>query len=79
MSRAWSVSGTFPASAEHPGEVAEVEVAADVAPRVGASAGTTLLPVPGVLPHEILEVPAAWLDRHAQRRRQSTPYLPAQG
>ena len=54
------------------GEGAVVEVAADVAPRVGASAGTFLVPVPGVLPHEIIEVPAAWMERHAERRSTST-------
>jgi hypothetical protein len=60
------------------GEGAVVEVAADVAPRVGASAGTLLVPVPGLLPHEILEVPASWLERHAQKRRTSSPAMPAQ-
>ena len=50
------------------GEGAVVEVGADVAPRVGASAGTLLVPVPGVLPHEIIEVPTAWMERHAERR-----------
>ncbi len=54
------------------GEGAVVEVAPDVAPRVGASAGTFLVPVPGVLPHEIIEVPVAWMERHAERRSTST-------
>ena len=54
------------------GEGAVVEVAPDVAPRVGASAGTFLVPVPGVLPHEIIEVPAAWMERYAERRSSST-------
>ncbi|WP_437338607.1 protein kinase domain-containing protein [Sorangium sp. So ce394] len=60
------------------GEGAVVEVGADVASRVGASAGSCLVPVPGLLPHEIVEVPAAWIQRHAEKRRSSTPYFPAQ-
>ena len=47
------------------------------APRVGASAGTFLVPVPGVLPHEILSVPAPWMERHAEGRGASTPNFPA--
>ncbi|XXY23157.1 protein kinase [Sorangium sp. So ce216] len=60
------------------GEGAVVEVGADVASRVGASARSCLVPVPGLLPHEIIEVPAAWIHRHAEKRRSSTPYFPAQ-
>ena len=55
------------------GEGAVVEVATDVAPRVGAAAGTLLVPVPGVLPHEIIEIPSSWMERHAERRSASTP------
>jgi serine/threonine protein kinase len=58
------------------GEGAVVEVAADVAPRVGAAAGTFLVPVPGVLPHEIIQVPAAWMERHAERRGAGTSGFP---
>lgn len=55
------------------GEGAVVEVSADVAERVGAAAGTRLVPIPGLLPHEILEVPAAWVAQKAERRPSSQP------
>ncbi|MDC3958998.1 protein kinase domain-containing protein [Polyangium jinanense] len=58
------------------GEGAVVEVGADVAERVGAAAGTTLVPVPGLLPHEILEVPASWVVQKAERRSGSQPPAP---
>ena len=59
------------------GEGAVVEVAANIAPRVGASAGTLLVPVPGVLPHEIIEVPGAWMERYAERREVGISGYPA--
>ncbi|WP_437905302.1 protein kinase [Sorangium sp. So ce327] len=71
-------AATFVVLPVYAGEGAVVEVAADVAPHVGASPGTFLVPVPGLLPHEILDVPAAWLERHAERRTISSTSLPAQ-
>ena len=68
---------TFVVLPVYAGEGAVVEVAPDVAPRVGASAGTFLVPVPGVLPHEILSVPAPWMERHAEGRSPSAPNFPA--
>lgn len=50
----------------------------DVMPDIAASRGTFLVPVPGLLPHEILDVPAVWLDRQAERRTSSSPAFPAQ-
>ena len=61
-----------------PGERALVEVAEDVAPRVGAAAGTLLVPLPGVLPHEILELPSAWADVYSSKSGTSSSALVAQ-
>jgi hypothetical protein len=58
-----------------PNEGAVVEVGADVAERVGAAAGTRLVPVPGLLPHEILEVPSPWVVQKADKRPNSQPPL----
>jgi hypothetical protein len=54
-------------------EGAVVEVGADVAERVGAAAGTRLVPVPGLLKHEIMEVPSVWVSQKADKRPSSQP------
>jgi|GEM_PF-970071 len=54
-------------------EGAVVEVGADVAERVGAAAGTRLVPVPGLLPHELMEVPSVWVTQKADKRPSSQP------
>ncbi len=59
------------------GEHVSVEVATDVASRVGAMAGTRLVPLHGVLPFEIVEVPAAWAEAHVSKRGSSSPPLVA--
>jgi hypothetical protein len=33
--------------------------------------------VPGVLPHEIIEVPTVWMEQHAERRTGSSAGFPA--
>ncbi len=55
------------------GEGAVVEVGTDVAAHVGAAAGTSLVPMPGLLPHEIIEVPAAWVRQNVDKRSSSRP------
>jgi serine/threonine protein kinase len=47
------------------GEGAVVQVGADVAASVGADPGTGLVPLGGLLTHEILEVPSLWVERNA--------------
>jgi hypothetical protein len=47
------------------GEGAVVQVGADVAASVGADPGTGLVPLSGLLHHEILDVPSLWVERHA--------------
>lgn len=59
------------------GEHVSVEVAGDVAARAGAMAGTRLVPLQGVLPFEIVEVPPPWVDAHVARRSTSSPPLVA--
>lgn len=59
------------------GEHVSVEVAADVAARAGAMAGTRLVPLHGVLPFEIVEVPPQWVDAHVAKRSTSSPPLVA--
>jgi serine/threonine protein kinase len=54
------------------GEGPVVEVQSDV-----ARAGSLLVQVPGVLRHEILELPSVWLERQAERRSASAPAFPA--
>jgi serine/threonine protein kinase len=46
------------------GEGAVVEVGVDVAPWLGVDPGTRLVPVRGLLRHEVIEVPSAWVERH---------------
>ena len=46
------------------GEGAVVEVGADVSPWLGIDPGTRLVPVRGLLRHEVIEVPSAWVERH---------------
>ncbi|HRI72709.1 MAG TPA: hypothetical protein PK156_51085, partial [Polyangium sp.] len=54
-------------------EDAFVEVGDDVAPHVGAISGTRLVPVPGILPHEILNVPELWVRQKVEKRPGSEP------
>jgi len=55
------------------GEGAVVEVGSDVAPHVGASAGTNLVPMPGILAHEIMRVPPEWVRLKVDKRSSSRP------
>jgi hypothetical protein len=66
-------TATFVVLPVYSGEGAVVEVAADIAMREGS--GSRLMPVPGLLPHEILEVPSAWSQKHTEPRRSSSPPL----